>query len=87
MERHYLIERNQIGRFRIDRDVISENPDGVMKILKFMCVIKAEMLFECDGIQYTAYSRKFAEHDRNQITPNYEIQFTEGEDGFEVFRL
>lgn len=51
----------RFGRFRIGLDVISEYPERVSELLARCVVVRADVRFERDAIEYTALCPAFSE--------------------------
>jgi len=69
----------QLGRFKLDYQLIKANPMRVARIFSYMqCIpIRAEMMFDSMAIEYTAIAECFKEVPEGQKIPEYELRFTE----------
>jgi hypothetical protein len=61
-----LREDKQIGTFEVKRDLIDRHPELVIEMFKDILIVRAEMDYATDAIEYFAYSDRFkrAEHGR-----------------------
>lgn len=59
------------GRFKITRDLIVNNPEGVMKVLNNVLICKLESDFINNILIYTGYSKYFDIIEPSESTPDY----------------
>jgi len=63
-----------MGRFAIPREMVFHNLDEVMRLMKDMLVIRAEMMMMTDCVEYTAISPKyFRSLAEGEVAPGYDI--------------
>jgi len=77
--RKKIRELNRLGRFCITRRFLENNIQTSMKIMGKMIVVKAELDYATDSIQYTAYSPMFKELRSGEVMPKYLIAIEDGE--------
>ncbi len=71
----YSLNKKRTGRFRIYKELISEHPNEIIDMfykLKII-VVRAEMMYDKDVIEYIGISPFFKEIEPQYITPEYEI--------------
>ena len=61
----------KIGRFSISIDVIQDNSDMVKEVFKGLIVVRAEMLYHSQAIEYTALGDCFDTVPEGEIPPYY----------------
>lgn len=59
------------GRLKIREDLIEKNPDGVLKSLSDMLVVRVDNDFMTRTLTYVGYSKQFDIIDDCEIIPNY----------------
>lgn len=64
----------RIGRFRIDRHLIDNRPEDVLRLLRDILIVRAELSYEYDAIEYVGISEQFASVPEGCITPEYFIE-------------
>jgi hypothetical protein len=62
------------GVFEIHLDMIRKHPGDVLKIMTHTIIVRAEMRFSRDTIEYEALSLLFDEVQEGQIYPRYDIE-------------
>lgn len=67
-------EENRIGKFYLDHAMIHFEPEKAMTILSRMLVVKAEMLFYRDEVEYYAYSWLFEPRRKGDMAPTYRFE-------------
>ena len=70
MNNHSLFSR-RLGKFSIDRDYIDTHPDTVQQILSTVIVVRAEMMWDMDRIEYIGISHSFEALSCGGKTPWY----------------
>ena len=70
-----------LGRFRLSRKLLSEQPENLIPVFAGMVVIEAQMRWEIDGVEYLALSDRFDPVPENVMCPSYEVTFTKDEKG------
>ena len=63
----------QAGRFAIDCDLIYRTPQAVQAVMAQCIVVRAEMMFARNQIEYTAIGDAFQPVDAGQMTPLYVV--------------
>lgn len=59
------------GKFRINSHIIDECPHQVLAIMKDMIIVRAEMHWAFDGIEYVGIHPAFAAVPPGQMMPEY----------------
>lgn len=72
---------DRLGKFSISMKVIAGNEDEVRKFMGNCIVIRAEMMYAEDEIQYTAHSHLFDKTERGDMIPEYDIIVSRTGDG------
>jgi hypothetical protein len=74
---------NRFGVFEITRYFIEEQPESVVDMFSKlkMIVVRAEMLYHKNAIEYTAMSPFFEKLEMGYVTPFYKIEVVAKEDG------
>ncbi len=62
-----------VGRFQISRTIIEEEPWIARCVMSRCIILRAEMLYAEDAIEYWAISDMFEEVEPSFVTPFYEI--------------
>ena len=74
------MNKRQIGKFSIDRDILDKILNGEIlhfeDILKHFIIVKAEMDFASNSVEYYAYSNLFEELNIGHIVPYYTLYLT-----------
>jgi hypothetical protein len=68
-------DKMRAGKFTIARYIIDLHPDIALECLSGMIVVRAEMLYCSDMIEYVALSELFEFTDRHAIVPEYKLKF------------
>lgn len=74
----------KIGRFRIWRPMIEREPAVIRSIMARMIVVRAELRWDTDSIEYVALCDDFDLVEQGFIAPEYEIEI-HSEEGFQRF--
>jgi len=61
----------RLGKFSIDRDYIDTNPGVVQQILSTVIVVRAEMMYHLDKVEYIGLSHSFEALPCGQVAPWY----------------
>ena len=61
----------RLGKFKINRHIIDECPHQVLAIMKNMIIVRAEMHWAFDGIEYVGIHPAFAAVPHGQMMPEY----------------
>lgn len=67
--------RRRLGRFVVRRQMIEDDAYILRKALADVIVVRAEMRYDIDGIEYTALSEKFAIVPKGLAAPTYNLIF------------
>jgi hypothetical protein len=70
-----------LGRLRLSRKILSEQPEDVIPVFVGMVVIEAQMRWEIDGVEYLALSDRFDPVPEGVSAPSYEVSFRRDEKG------
>lgn len=70
-----IIKNRRLGKFRISAEIINNEPGTVTFLMSQCIIVRAEMMWECSGIEYVAISRHFDEVPTGNIVPEYEWWF------------
>lgn len=54
-----IYDENRAGKFFVDRVYFIEHADELMSFMSGILIVKAEMLFHRDGVEYVGYSDRF----------------------------
>jgi len=77
---------NCLGRFAIPRHTVRQSFDDVLTLFSDMVVVRAELIYASDAIEYIAISHKyFAEIQEGEAPPIYNFQ-RRGDGAFVVSR-
>lgn len=68
-----VIDENRLGRFYIDREILEDDLPLVAEIQSDVIIVKAEMDFAADHIEFWGYSPKFDPIDKGSHAPIYSI--------------
>lgn len=71
----------RIGRFKIPRQVIIEDPEMAIEVLKGIIIFRAEMMFHLDCIEYIGISPNFDPIKEGEESPVYEVLVSVNENG------
>ena len=72
---------DRLGKFSISMKVITGNGDEVRKFMGNCIIIRAEMMYAEDEIQYTAHSHLFDKIERGDRIPEYDVTVSRTGDG------
>lgn len=78
-----MSDERRMARFSICRQFIEDRPDLVMDLLSGVIIVRAELDFCSDSIEYTGLSELFPLTPRWGILPCIEVLITRDEDGHE----
>lgn len=71
----------QLGRFTISKQSIEDQPNIVRAVMQGMIVVRAEMLYPGDAIEYVALWDRFEPVEPGKMIPFYDIRVTLPGDG------
>ncbi len=80
MKESAMISENRVGRFSIQRWLIDHRADELTVIFGRVVIVRAEMMFDRDSVEYTAYSSDFEPMKKGHITPEYNVWVEVGEE-------
>jgi len=63
--------KNRKGTFKITKALIDNNPDGVIKTLANVLVLRCEYIAIYDHFEYHGISKLFDETEEGQVIPEY----------------
>lgn len=64
----------RIGRFSISRSIIDRHPVVACKLLRDIVIVRAELNYATDAVEYTGLSEKFDLVNRFGLPPQYLIE-------------
>lgn len=67
----------RVGRFRITRAFVIDGDVGVRRIMSQCIIVRAEMIFIADVIEYEAISWRFREISEGEVLPEYQWAFND----------
>lgn len=70
--------RKHHGMVKISREHLEGHTDEVMEFLKDMLILRAEMMYHTDGIEYIALCKDFDPVESNMIIPVYGVELVKG---------
>ena len=79
-----IMKNFRLGKFEIPRDVMLDTTEIAIAITNGMLIIRAEMMFNTDSVEYTAISPMFDEIENGTIPPSYEIIVEKKDDEIKV---
>lgn len=62
----------RVGIFYVDRELIKSSPESARALLKDMLIVRAELIFTRDAVEYVAYCPHFEPTNDQLQTPLYE---------------
>lgn len=68
---------NRYGRFSISLDLVHQDPYRIMAILSQCLVVRCELLYAGNRLEYIALSEAFSEVPTGMITPEYQVVISE----------
>ncbi len=63
----------RIGRFSISRQLVDHDAETVRAVMGRCIIVRCEMMYESNSLQYVAVSPEFAEVPLGQIIPGYDV--------------
>lgn len=70
--------QRRLGKFSINMKLIDSAPEIIRELMGHMIVLRAEIRYDRDYIDYVAESELFAPVDRYMIAPDYELRRQDG---------
>lgn len=68
----------RIGRFAMSRQIVERDPKTARAIMGRCIVVRCEMMYAHDTLEYVALSPDFDEVPNGVITPEYDVIISEG---------
>lgn len=65
--------KKRIGRFVMSRELVERNPETARAIMGRCIVVRCEMMYHIDTLEYVALSPDFDELPQGMIVPEYEV--------------
>lgn len=72
------MKRRRIGRFALSAELVKRDQETARKIMGRCIVVRCEMMFEHDTLEYVALSPDFKEIEQGMITPVYDVIISNG---------
>ena len=73
-----LVDEGRVGKFLVSRQLIRGCPaDTLFRFFANFIIVRAELLYLPDSIEYVAYSALFAVTDAGDRTPEYIVSMDE----------
>lgn len=77
MPEHNMVKSKRWGRFHISRHIVEDQPTTVLSMLAGMVIVRAEMMYHLDSIEYYAYADEFEEVDEGAEAPFYTAEMSQ----------
>ena len=68
----------RIGRFAMSRQLVERDPETARAVMGRVIVVRCEMMYETDTLEYMALSPDFDEVPQNEIAPAYDVMISDG---------
>ena len=68
----------RIGRFAMSRQLVERDPETARAVMGRVIVVRCEMMYETDTLEYMALSPDFDEVPQNKIAPSYDVIISDG---------
>lgn len=68
----------RIGRFAMSRQLVEHDPETARAVMGRVIVVRCEMRYHSDTLEYVALSPDFAEVPQNMIAPEYDVLISDG---------
>jgi hypothetical protein len=68
----------RIGRFAISRQLAERDPETARAVMGRCIVVRCEMMYAHDTLEYMALSPDFDEVPQGQIVPEYDVIISDG---------
>ncbi len=81
-----MINDNRLGRFHLSRQMIEDNPGFVRQVMAKIIVVKAELMWATNNIEYVAICDDFKPISGGVIVPEY-IAIFHSEKGFQGWEI
>ena len=68
----------RIGRFSMSRQLMERDPEIARSVMGRVIVVRCEMMYHTDTLEYMALSPDFDEVPQNEIAPAYDVIISDG---------
>jgi hypothetical protein len=68
----------RIGRFALSRQLVERDPETARAVMGRVIVVRCEMMYPTDTLEYMALSPDFDDVPQGMIVPEYEVHISEG---------
>ena len=68
----------RIGKFAISIELVERDQETARKIMGRCIVVRCEMMYHTNTLEYLAMSPDFDEIEKGMIAPEYEVHISEG---------
>ena len=68
----------RIGRFAMSRQLVERDPETARAVMGRCIVVRCEMMYEHDTLEYIAISPDFDEVPYGEIAPEYSVAISDG---------
>ena len=76
----------RIGRFAMSAQLVKRDPETARAVMGRCIVVRCEMMFEHDTLEYIALSPDFDEVPQGNIAPEYDVIISDGGKSIEFKR-
>lgn len=76
----------RIGRFAMSRHLVERDPETARAVMGRCIVVRCEMIYEHDTLEYVALSPDFDEVPHGMIVPEYVVIISDGGKNIEFMR-
>jgi len=76
------MKNRRLGKFTISSMMIERSPEIVRAVMGRCIIVRCEMLFEFDALEYVAISPDFDEVQPGMISPKYDVITDNGDISF-----
>lgn len=71
-----IIKERRIGKFKIAKELIDEQPGTVAKALEGCIIVRAELFYVENNMEYFAYHPDFDPVHPAEVTPQYQLMMS-----------
>ena len=68
----------RIGRFAMSRELVERDPETARAVMGRCIVVRCEMMYHMDALEYVALSPDFDELPQGMIAPEYDVIISDG---------
>ena len=72
------MDDRRIGRFALSAELVKRDPETARRIMGRCIVVRCEMMFEYNTLEYVALSPDFDEIERGMMSPVYDVIISDG---------